>query len=690
MAETNQRKFTPEWFDNLTSDNIERLDKELAKKPEDRDEKLKNVVSKYEQHLDAKQYFTQLKENKNRVGVNDKGEKSFLDALGSTARVAGQGLTFGFGDEIEAGVRSKISGTDYTDELQKSRGEIDKFKAQFPKLGFANELAGGLLGGGTILKGANALKNKITYNPLKKGINLLTGQGGASLLSKIGRQVPIGVLAGGTYGAGTGTEGNRGLNAAMQGAIGGIASPLVYGGGSAAVNTIGKFRQGLSNKLEDPAVINQLNKYDNVKDLGGIDEIQTNIKAGDPMILQGQTAANVKSDLQGFPEADNAVKKYLYGVRDARVSQAYDNIIDGLDGQPIKRLDDETATAYQQRISDENFNTANKNYEAAQLNNPISDEQSKKILDIQKKIQWSVLPDGIRKDIEAYVDVNNFKPFSFDKSGKLTINKKILTEADLEELQKSLGGFEKVGTNILKAKKTLQTDIKDILNDNAQLTTARNTFKKASEIKDAYEEAVSLFNTNRVAEFTDFLNRVSKNATQASEDDIMDAVRRAAIRNIDKKTTSSDAITRYIKKINDENSAEYKLLDLVFPDGNFVNIIDDVAKANRGIKATGQYTGGSDTSKNILKVADTGNQVANALLNPVSTTVKKLTKTELTSQQANRVAEILTSENPNIINRINDPKYAKLFSDKINAIIPNLSSYAAPVTSAVTTNQFLQ
>ena len=108
------------------------------------------------------------------------------------------------------------------------------------------------------------------------------------------------------------------------------------------------------------------------------------------------------------------------------------------------------------------------------------------------------------------------------------------------------------------------------------------------------------------------------------------------------------------------------------------------------IEVTGQYTGGSDTSKNILKVADTGNQVANALLNPVSTIVKKFTKTELTSQQADRVAEILTSENPNIINRINDPKYAKLFSDKINAIIPNLSSYAAPVTSAVTTNQFLQ
>ena len=43
MAETDERKFTPQWFDNLTPDNIELLDKELAKDPVDRDEKLKKI-----------------------------------------------------------------------------------------------------------------------------------------------------------------------------------------------------------------------------------------------------------------------------------------------------------------------------------------------------------------------------------------------------------------------------------------------------------------------------------------------------------------------------------------------------------------------------------------------------------------------------------------------------------------------
>ena len=73
----------------------------------------------------------------------------------------GQGLAFGFGDEIEAKLRSLLNGTSFEDEVNDVRREIRRFAEANPALATGSEivgsLAGALLPGGAIAKGGSVL-----------------------------------------------------------------------------------------------------------------------------------------------------------------------------------------------------------------------------------------------------------------------------------------------------------------------------------------------------------------------------------------------------------------------------------------------------------------------------------------------------------------------------------------------------
>lgn len=60
----------------------------------------------------------------------------------------GQGLAFGFGDEVEAFVMSLGSEKKYEDLVKEVRSDIEKFRKEQPVLAYGSEIAGGLLTGG--------------------------------------------------------------------------------------------------------------------------------------------------------------------------------------------------------------------------------------------------------------------------------------------------------------------------------------------------------------------------------------------------------------------------------------------------------------------------------------------------------------------------------------------------------------
>jgi hypothetical protein len=61
---------------------------------------------------------------------------------GTVRSFLGQGVALGFGDEIEAFVRSKVNGTSFDDEVKTVRAELDQFRKENPNLALGSELAG--------------------------------------------------------------------------------------------------------------------------------------------------------------------------------------------------------------------------------------------------------------------------------------------------------------------------------------------------------------------------------------------------------------------------------------------------------------------------------------------------------------------------------------------------------------------
>lgn len=143
------------------------------------------------------------------TGADKPGDTTYTDK-------AMQGMTFGFGDELRAGVRSLVPGTSYKQERDAIRKSEKEFDARNPVGSVVAEIAGGMALGGP-----------------------LSAVGKATGLSNIGAKIPgvlratgAGVASGAAYGAGTSEEEDFAGIAKDTGkgaAIGGVVAPLAYG-----------------------------------------------------------------------------------------------------------------------------------------------------------------------------------------------------------------------------------------------------------------------------------------------------------------------------------------------------------------------------------------------------------------------------------------------------------------------------
>ena len=128
----------------------------------------------------------------------DYGQKAPQNIGAGLARSFGQGLLFGFGDEVEAFVRSLQKDVNYDDALQEARSELQSFREQAPAAAYGTEFIGALPS------------------------TFFTGPTG--LLGRLGLQGTgkIAATQSALYGAGTGEDTQSRLQgAAIGGALGG-------------------------------------------------------------------------------------------------------------------------------------------------------------------------------------------------------------------------------------------------------------------------------------------------------------------------------------------------------------------------------------------------------------------------------------------------------------------------------------
>ena len=98
------------------------------------------------QILDVPDNFADLSAREQDDYIDEKlGPSTFTNVLRSAI---GQGLALGFGDEVEAFVRSLGSDRKYSELVKEVRGDIDRFREESPVLAYGSELLGGALTGG--------------------------------------------------------------------------------------------------------------------------------------------------------------------------------------------------------------------------------------------------------------------------------------------------------------------------------------------------------------------------------------------------------------------------------------------------------------------------------------------------------------------------------------------------------------
>lgn len=142
------------------------------------------------------------------------------DAINTVRAVLGQGLAFGFGDEAEAWLRSKLGDEEYEKALTQIRGEYGTFAKESPYLQIGGEILGGAAPAvaSLFVPGGQAAAPGALTRLFGLGTNLAQRTFGQNLARVTAASTAQGALSG----AGTAEEGGRGQGAFVGGLTGGV------------------------------------------------------------------------------------------------------------------------------------------------------------------------------------------------------------------------------------------------------------------------------------------------------------------------------------------------------------------------------------------------------------------------------------------------------------------------------------
>jgi hypothetical protein len=160
-------------------------------------------------------------------------EMSGLGKAKGVARSVGQGLTFGFGDELTALARSLFGAESYDDLVQEERDALNSFRDQHPEMAYGAEiLAGFAVPGVGLFKGLTTAA-KVAATTGRAGQAVKQGRAAQQVLARqpmtAGRAATTGAAQGGVYGVGA-SEGdwkNRVVGGSVGALSGGLISPVI-------------------------------------------------------------------------------------------------------------------------------------------------------------------------------------------------------------------------------------------------------------------------------------------------------------------------------------------------------------------------------------------------------------------------------------------------------------------------------
>jgi len=585
-------------------------------------------------------------------------------------RMAAQGALFGFADELEAALRSTFGPGKYDDVVKQIRGEIQAYQKANPGKALAAEMAGAMA-----LPGPGLLRLLAGKSPTVT--RMLVSATGA------------GAISGGLTAAGM-QEGDalERLSASIPGAgFGAVASPVVAGAGAGGKILIDKFMDFARRRVGKrgaSAIEAELQRLARDMDMTP-EEIAAKVASGEIMAENATIRDTIRAYTRGKGgEAGKVLREALTRrpgeLREEAVLELNKYLAPGMTGNVRKAV---TAT------DDELKRLEQAMYDAAYREGAVF---TKPLLDAMTAAIKRTRGNAANVLEETYTAQTGRTPFfTINKSGEVVFDR-APTLQDAEVLRRGLRdlqskafskGLGSAGEGYKEAELALRGEI-DVAS--SAVASARAQAAQRRSARDMFNQGKSVFaqNADQIdIDFGKLMQSGDVNAVRYYRMGVMDAIR---------GRMAGGNRTTMLRKLTDPDTKEGQILRHVFPGDELDRVIGSLGRATQSAQAAGAVLGGSGTAPQQAAAARIGSDISDAEIISAASgnvfalpgialkLVKKIAPGDLTDAQRKRVADVLVSQDPNLVlNALKDSSsMARLqaFVARLTSVAPALGTGA--------------
>ena len=575
-----------------------------------------------------------------------------------------QGLTFGFADEAEAGVRSMFSET-YDEAIGKVRGKLKDYQKEYPIESAAYEMGGAMIPAiaATVATGG-----------------LAGPAAGAGLLRTGGRLALIGGAEGATTALGTAEGGvSERIKSVPLGFAGGAAlGPLGAGGAKLvgmATNKLVDAARRISGGRGATVVENELLRLAESTGLTA-DEIIAKIASGETMSDNRTLHMSVRALMAQGGQPEAVIRQTLPARAAAKRAEALAGVKGGLsqatDDNVLRatRMNEAEWKAFESKGYKEAFSSAK------EVTQDLADAA---LLTVQK------LPNAI-DDISKVYQAKNLVPlFKQADNGSIQyaraptledaeIIRRTVAEAKGKAYREGSGGL---GEALGDIELSLRGSIDEF---SPNLKGVRAGYSRMMDARTAFEDGRKAFNKP-----PEELEIIFNDMLEKGDDAIVKAYREGAMAQINNKMARSGS-KQLMGKMSDPSTLEGKLFSTIFPQEQQASVLSKLDIAGKTQATMEQVTQGSTTSlsQQAIKQQNKGislGEVVGAgtgqIMDIASVGVKLVQSMapQLTESQRGRIVEVLLSDSPALVKKaLTDESAMMALQQRVAQIMQGVSS----------------
>jgi hypothetical protein len=612
-----------------------------------------------------------------------------VSSISNKARLVGQGLTLGFGDEIEAGIASvnPFDRRSYDQALSDTRTNIDAFRQMRPGLATTLEIGGAVL--------PTAAAALATLPAGGSGAAPIAAGTAARIAPTLARTALTGAAEGGVYGFGTGEGGlgNRAVSAAIDaplGAVGGVGTNIALRQAGKLGGAVLDFARRKFGNRGGKLVEAELQKI--VERTGmTVDEIVS--KIGTPQEggrIMADMSETLRQTLRAYKASaigatDPIAETVERRAKDAR-GLAQDQMQESLTKTSgnILRLFNKGAAATKRAASNEYNKIWATGAEAsddvvAALRDALGRDAS--LADDVKKLA------RVDKAGDDFFEVLDDGMIEF--TGPVTLHQAEIVRRAIDD--KVSSAYKDGQGQLGGAYKNLEENLRDALDASSpELAKVRSVWSRMMRAQEVFEQGQKSLGKSADQVAVDFEELVAEGP------EVVNAFRTGLMSSYRAKFADRSRKS-LAKHLADDESKDGVILRMVVPEDELDEVINRVELAADTGETAGKVLGNSPTAETTARMADMGStavaeDVVSALnANPLAVgrllfRAKSALQSGLTDADKRRVAEILISEDPGTVMRAlrDDSQLAKLQA-KINGlarVVAKEGSALAPIVAA--------